>query len=217
MIAALLLLACAHTGEPTAGVPTAAVPTVTVPTVTVPTVAAPTVAAPTGAVPSSPAEEAALASAQASATRYATTLRERLVAAMTAGGPPTAVAVCSAEAPAVAATIVQETTVSVGRSSLRLRNPANAGPVWVQEWLVAQGERTAEGVAPMATVSGGVARVARPIVVEAPCLACHGPAETVAPEVRAVLAAQYPADRATGYALGDLRGVLWAEAPVTPN
>lgn len=53
-----------------------------------------------------------------------------------------------------------------------------------------------------------------PIAIEAPCLACHGPADGLAPEIRAKLTAAYPQDPATGYALGDLRGALWAEAPV---
>jgi len=34
--------------------------------------------------------------------------------------------------------------------------------------------------------------------------------------VKAELAQRYPHDRALGYAAGDLRGALWAEAPVTP-
>jgi hypothetical protein len=54
-------------------------------------------------------------------------------------------------------------------------------------------------------------RLIDPIRVEAPCVACHGPKETIAPAVRDVLAAKYPADEATGYSAGDLRGAFWAE------
>ena len=59
-----------------------------------------------------------------------------------------------------------------------------------------------------------VARVLQPIVIAEPCLACHGAAETIAPAVTEVLAARYPNDRATGYALGDMRGAAWAEVAV---
>jgi hypothetical protein len=50
--------------------------------------------------------------------------------------------------------------------------------------------------------------------VEAPCLSCHGPREAIVPAVVSSLEARYPDDRATGYAAGDLRGALWAEAEV---
>ncbi len=39
----------------------------------------------------------------------------------------------------------------------------------------------------------------------------HG--ANVAPEVKAVLDETYPADKATGYSVGDLRGVAWVELP----
>jgi hypothetical protein len=40
------------------------------------------------------------------------------------------------------------------------------------------------------------------------CLACHGQVSSLDPAVRAVLAERYPADRATGYRAGDLRGAV---------
>ena len=50
------------------------------------------------------------------------------------------------------------------------------------------------------------------------CLACHGAPEQIPAEVAAILAERYPDDQATGYAVGDLRGALWAEVrlPVGP-
>ena len=53
----------------------------------------------------------------------------------------------------------------------------------------------------------------RPIGVQAPCLACHGAAEGLAPEIRDRIGSAYPGDRATGFQLGELRGFFWAEAP----
>ena len=37
--------------------------------------------------------------------------------------------------------------------------------------------------------------------------------ESIPADVRAALAELYPADRATGYSVGDLRGWLWVEVP----
>jgi hypothetical protein len=162
------------------------------------------------------AEAAAIARADAAAVRLASTLKARVVEEMGKGGPVAAVSVCNAEAPALAAAIQSETGVTLGRSSLRLRNPANAPPAWVQEWLLAQGERLAAGTTPVATVVDGKARVIKPIAVEAPCLACHGAVAALAPDVKVELAQRYPMDVATGYAVGDLRGALWAEVAVAP-
>jgi hypothetical protein len=169
---------------------------------------------PSAAPQRSTAESAAITRAEGAAMRLAGTLKARVVEEMGKGGPVAAVSVCNAEAPAVAATIESETGVKLGRSSLRLRNPANAAPPWVQEWLVAQGERPAAGASPAVSVAEGNARVIKPIPVEAACLVCHGAPTTIAPEVKAELTRRYPLDLATGYAVGDLRGALWAEVPI---
>jgi hypothetical protein len=52
---------------------------------------------------------------------------------------------------------------------------------------------------------------AEPIVIQDLCLACHG--AEVAPDVKAALAEKYPTDAATGYVVGDLRGLAWVELP----
>jgi hypothetical protein len=43
------------------------------------------------------------------------------------------------------------------------------------------------------------------------CLTCHGTA--IDPAVKARLDEKYPHDQATGYGVGDVRGVFWAELP----
>jgi hypothetical protein len=43
------------------------------------------------------------------------------------------------------------------------------------------------------------------------CLQCHG--TDVAPEVRELLEARYPEDRATGYEAGEFRGLIRVQAP----
>lgn len=160
------------------------------------------------------AETRAAQTAREAAQELGRTLKTRLLAAMAEGGPTRAVEICRGEARAIADRVAEARGARVGRASLRLRNPANAGPPWVRAWLEAQGERAAEGVAPSTSVEGDRARFVAPIAVEGPCLACHGAPEALAPEVRALLAEGYPADRATGYAVGDLRGAVWAEVAI---
>jgi hypothetical protein len=190
--------------------PPSAAPTAAAPTPAAPPPAAPTAAAPTPAQPSG-SDDAALGRANAAATALASTLRARLLAAMAEGGPAAAAQVCSDAAQGMATDVARAHDARVGRSSLRTRSPANVAPPWVEEWLRTQGERPAAGAEGFARIEDGHARVLRPIAVEGPCVACHGDPDAIAPEVTAILRDRYPTDRATGYAIGDLRGALWAE------
>lgn len=168
------------------------------------------------ATPASPEQEAALKRAREAADALATALRTRLQAAMAEGGPSRAVQVCADEAQGIAAQVQGAHAVKVGRATDRPRNPRNAEPDWAVQWLAAQQQLPADQVAPTEGIRPDTqaAVVARPIRIEPVCVTCHGPEEQIAPEVRAILAERYPTDRGTGYATGDLRGVLWAEAPV---
>lgn len=159
-----------------------------------------------------------LGAVKAAIPALGTELKSKLQAAMAEGGVDAAVGVCADEAQALTRKIADERGVTIGRSSLRLRNPANQPPAWVATWLAEQGERRFEGVKGIDridTVDGvQMARVLRPIPIEAVCLNCHGAKESLADPVRAVLTERYPTDAAVGYAEGDLRGAVWAEAAV---
>jgi hypothetical protein len=54
---------------------------------------------------------------------------------------------------------------------------------------------------------GGRTGYVEPIVTQPQCLICHG--SELAPPVAVALEAHYPEDQATGFAVGDLRGVFW--------
>jgi hypothetical protein len=165
-----------------------------------------------------PPGDMALDRARAAARSLGATLRKRLVEAHSKGGPAAAVRVCADEAQALSRSVSEKTRVAVGRSSLRLRNMANAPAPWVAQWLKAQGDRAAAGVEGLSrveeTAHGPRARVILPITVEPLCVSCHGPAQTLPKDVQAALKERYPLDRAVGYRVGDLRGALWAEAQV---
>jgi hypothetical protein len=138
--------------------------------------------------------------------------KQQLMAALTAalaeGGPERAIDVCRLRAPELA----REASVagaSVGRTSHRLRNPANAPRAWVEPLLAAYVAGGAEAEPRAVRLpSGGVGYV-EPIFVAPPCLACHG--EALAPAVEARIRASYPDDRATGFRAGDFRGLIWVE------
>lgn len=181
------------------------------------------VAAPEPSIEAPPAseEDRAVARGRAAMGQLGGALKARLQAALQEGGPAAAMEVCSVHAPGVARKVADMTGVQVGRSSLRLRNPTNEGPAWVSAWLTQQGERPAAGVEGRAQVvevaAGRQAQVLAPIGVEPVCLTCHGAPESLAPEVRDLLASRYPDDRATGYAVGDLRGAIWSLVEVEPS
>jgi hypothetical protein len=144
-------------------------------------------------------------------------LRDRLLARvkaeLAAGGPVKAVEVCRTEAPAIAASLAAERGLEVGRTSDRLRNPANAPRPWVRPAVAeGAGKKVAEA-GPRVFDLGDRVGVLRPIGVAGACLHCHGAAGKLAPGVAEVLRTAYPDDRAVGYAEGDLRGWFWAESP----
>ena len=150
----------------------------------------------------------------AAVTRLKSTLVQRLGQAMS-GGAPAALGVCSAEAPAIAASLSVD-GVALGRATRKPRNPANLAAGWQAEAL-ARFEADAAAGRPLAeqhylrALPGDRVAYAEPLVIQPVCLTCHG--ADLAPEVATALAARYPEDRATGYQAGDLRGVVWAELP----
>lgn len=163
-------------------------------------------------------DEAALGAAREAAKKLGGTLKTQLVGTLKASGPLAAADMCSTSAQGLTEGVEAETHAKLGRSSLRLRNSANAAPDWVSEWLSAQGERPFEGVEGIARVEdtpgGRVARVLVPVGIDEPCLQCHGPVDGMQAEVRELLAERFPDDAAIGYAVGELRGALWSQVAV---
>lgn len=51
-------------------------------------------------------------------------------------------------------------------------------------------------------------RFLKPIIVQAPCLGCHGTQENIGADVKNILNEKYPNDKATGYQMDDLRGAV---------
>jgi hypothetical protein len=149
----------------------------------------------------------------------AATLGARLMAELQAGlarSPAEAIAICRDRAPAIAAEVAAERGVEVGRTALRLRNPANAPAEWQRVVLEEFAARLARGEDPatleyaaVADVDGGVERRwMKPVFLAPLCVTCHGVA--LAPGVEEAIAEAYPQDRATGFSPGELRGAFVA-------
>lgn len=141
-------------------------------------------------------------------------LSARLQEEMQKGGPAQALGVCRDEAQALTAETARVQGIRVGRSSHRLRNPRNAAPSWAERFVQAGAGRKAASTEAVVVDLGDRVGVLRPLPTAATCTKCHGSAERLSPEVRDLLATAYPQDKATGFEEGDLRGFIWAEAPV---
>ena len=157
-----------------------------------------------------PTQAAAAGRGLAARDAMFTRLLGRLAEAMAAGGPAAAIDVCAEDAPGIAARVAEEFGVRIGRTSFRLRNPANAPPAWVEPAVLARRGGSARFVGPEGTIG-----VLEPIMVMPTCLGCHGHADQLAPGVAEAVAARYPEDRATGFDAGELRGWFWIEVPET--
>lgn len=158
------------------------------------------------------ADEARLLAACDSLTQaFMATLKGELTLALEEGGPAHAVQVCKVTAPQLAADHSRTPGWSIRRVSAGNRNPANApdtyeatvlarmaavdGPPVIYEW---QTQSNSEST----FVYFKAIRTAEL------CLSCHGPREELSPDLLAVLAEEYPDDRATGFQPGDLRGAF---------
>ena len=153
---------------------------------------------------------------------FAGRLQAELKAGMEAGGPPQAIAVCREKAPEIAAVLSGRYGGRVARTSFKTRNPGNAPDIWEAKVLKEFEARQAKGEDPariehaeIVTANGRRQfRYMKAIAIGAnqPCLKCHG--ATLDPAVSARIADLYPADQATGYKQGDLRGAFTLSQPM---
>lgn len=166
--------------------------------------------------PTEPAE------AKAAVMAFGGALKAELISAMQAGGPLNALEVCNARAPAIAAAVSLEQGMSLSRVSLRNRNPDNAPNEWQSAVLQEFEVRHAAGEDPAAlswqevanTDGGQEFRFMKAIPTAPLCLACHG--ETIAAPVADRIGELYPADKATGFREGDIRGAFVVTRTLEP-
>ena len=157
------------------------------------------------AAPDDPTEEG-----RAIARDFGGELKAALRDAMAKGGLLTAIEVCQVRAPAIAAEASEASGARVGRTALKLRNPANAPDAHERRVLATFAEQLAQDPdsVPEAVevLPDGRVRYMRAIVTDGVCLACHG--ASLAPEVAEAVDVLYPVDEARGFSAGDLRGAF---------
>ena len=153
--------------------------------------------------------------------KFSATLKEALQEAVKSGGPVNGIAVCHDQAGRIAADLGQPLGMTVGRTSLKVRNAANAADDWelvVLEQFEArktQGEPADKLEFFEVTDDQGqkTFRYMKAIPTAALCLNCHG--ENLKPEVDAKLKELYPNDQARGFKEGDLRGAFTLTKPAS--
>ena len=172
------------------------------------------VASDTGASPFSQVDHN-LATCRAATQELGGPLKSALQAAMKEQGPLGALHVCHDEAQVIGERICDEQGLTVGRTSDKVRNPANRPDSWEKAGLDAFATRIAAGEKPKdlemwATVtdpSGArTFRYLKAIPTAPLCLKCHG--GDLDGELAAKLTELYPEDQARGFAMGDMRGAF---------
>ncbi|CAK0744856.1 DUF3365 domain-containing protein [Gammaproteobacteria bacterium] len=129
-------------------------------------------------------------------------------------GAVSAITTCHIKAPSVSQDISRSSGWSVGRTSLKLRNPKNQPDDWEAQVLRRFEERQQAGENPDKIEFSEVVthgdkkefRYMKAIPTITLCLNCHG--TEIKPEIQAAFKQFYPQDHATGFKVGDLRGAF---------
>lgn len=150
------------------------------------------------------------------AQQFMQALGSTLKKQLEAGGAENAIGVCKHIAPAMAADYSKDGRV-VKRVSLKNRNPTLGVPDdWEREILQQFEQSRGEGkpaanmemTAIVEESDGRWFRYMKAIPTQPMCLQCHGAPEVMPEGVKAILAKEYPDDKAIGYQAGDIRGAV---------
>lgn len=180
-------------------------------------------AAPDAACNGDPVCAQTLEAAREVARTLTSRLQQALQSTLGSGDISGAIAACNQMAPGHTQQISTERGWRVTRVSLKPRNPLLGAPDAWEQGILQQFDSAAAGGADPMTLEvaevveepqGKRLRYMKALPVQAPCVTCHGPAETLASDVAAALRAQYPHDRAIGYGVGDVRGALSVKIPI---
>ena len=159
--------------------------------------------------------EAELTKARGAVKALAAGLMGALSTSLKSDGPVAAIEVCKTVAPLIAADTGTAQDLEIGRTALKVRNPANAPDAWERGVLEDFAKKIADGAdaakleqaAVMAEKGATMVRYMKAIpMVAEPCLACHG--SDISPAVKAEIEMRYPEDAATGFKAGELRGAF---------
>jgi Protein of unknown function (DUF3365) len=140
-------------------------------------------------------------------------LLQELTSGLARGGPAQALRSCHVDVQGLIGQIGRREGLKAGRTSVRLRNPANAAPAWAAPMVEAHVDDAARDTPGYVADLGDRVGVLRPISERPMCDTCHGTDDERPADVRAALAERYPEDRAVGFRDGAIRGWFWVEVP----
>ena len=150
------------------------------------------------------------------AKEFMGSLKEILVKEMQKNGVIAAVSVCSDTAQLLTVNYGFSKGIYIKRVSFKNRNINNAPDGFETKVLKTFEHLSSQNKLNDATEffelieEKGVfsVRYMKPIVIQAPCLSCHGTSNQISEDVKVILNNKYPTDKATGYQLDDLRGAV---------
>lgn len=160
-------------------------------------------------------EEQAIAKGNEASSLLVQRLGGELKIQMQTNGPLGALNFCSQNALPLTEQVAKETKTSIKRISLKNRNPINT-PTSQEIALLNQWEKLANNSQPLPPYelvkrSDSTMIYYKPIVINnEACLKCHGNVEG---DLAKAIKTAYPEDKATGYKMGDLRGIIAVEMP----
>jgi hypothetical protein len=157
-----------------------------------------------------------IAAMRTTASDFMKDLKSILIHQMQTRGVLQAVSVCSDTAQVLTNNFGVERGIYIKRVSLKNRNPNNF-PDDFEKRILNQFEQLHQinklnsetEFAEIVKEDGyNYLRYLKPIIVQAECLNCHGSQKDIMPDVKNLIAQNYPDDKAIGYRIGDLRGAV---------
>lgn len=138
-------------------------------------------------------------------------LSDNLMTQMQQGGPSQALPFCNVQALPLTASIATQENVQIKRVSKMFRNSANK-PNTTERHVISDYENTllrGEELSPvLISTLSGKPQFFSPILINKKCLSCHGVIrKQVSKQTDSLIKVVYPNDLATGYKVGDLRGI----------
>lgn len=161
-------------------------------------------------------QESAIQKASAASDALVKRLGGELVGQMQNGGPMAALQFCSQNALHLTDQVGKEYNLSIKRVSLENRNPANA-PTAAEKSVLAKWKQMQTSNTPLPpyelAAQNGSYTYYKPITIaKEACLKCHGDVSANTALYKAIKEL-YPEDKATGYKMGDLRGMIVVTIP----
>lgn len=147
----------------------------------------------------------------AQAEEFQNSLQKELKQAIETSGVEGAIDKCKVSSPLLEKEFSDKYKISLKRVSDLYRNPNHKPDDWEHKTLEEFQSFLKKGEEPpvISFKEGNTIRIMKPIVIKNPlCLQCHGESSSISPTALDSIKKNYPADKAIGYKMNDLRGAF---------